>query len=312
MREMANTVRVRAIRPAKARRGAALVGVFFGFAATLSAAGSSQEQGGIPANFRDADHLLTVLETGDEDINTLRAAVELANEYGPLEGNEKQKRRGTLYFSTGNAVAEAEGEGQRAFRVDFSELYLPSDEEGVWVLHEEEKSYIFDGRILLELVPARKFAIKRVVAGPEEEVDPLAIGEGPFPIPIGQRKDEILKRFEAELLEPEAGFEQGRMPPKLKGTVQLRLVPKPGAEEAEDFNEVRIWYTRHDADGDDQADYLLPIKARTINTDDSKADVNLANIVVNADVGEGIFSTTPPTGWEVQADDLRRDARGQE
>lgn len=300
----------------------------FGLCAGLSGQVAAQNGGGIPETFRDADHLLTVLETGDEGIRTLRAAVELVNEYGPLEGNEKQKRQGTLYFSTGNAAepgpqpaeaperaeGEEEGEGapggRRAFRVDFVRLYLPSGEEDVWVRHEERKSYIFDGRVLLELSPDRKAGIRRLVAGEGEEVDPLALGEGPFPIPIGQKKDEILKRFDAELLGPDAGLGGEGVPPMLEGTVQLRLTPKPGAAEAEDFHEVRIWYTRHDADGDGDADYLLPVKARTVDTDQSKADVNLANVTVNADLEEGLFDTTAPEGWEVMNEDLRREAGG--
>lgn len=290
------------------RRVGAAVAVLWASAA-LSALGSPQNGGKVPETFRDADQLLSVLETGDEGIHTLRAAVQLDSDFGPLEGGEKQRREGTLYFSTGGKRAEGEPPPRRAFRVDFTRLLLPSGEEGTWVLREEPKTYVFDGEVLLELDVAQQRALVRHVAGAEEQVDPLAIGEGPFPIPIGQKKDEILKRFEAELLGPEAGLDLGdggKVPPMLEGTVQLLLVPKAGAPEAEDFAEVRIWYRRHDADGDGEADFLLPVKARTVNEDKSMSDVNLANVVVNADLEGGLFETKPPAGWEVEEQDLRR------
>lgn len=309
MRKMAKAAGGRRVRGGTARRRVGAVVAALSLSAGLSAAAAPQNGERIPETFRDADQLLSVLETGDEGIHTLRASVQLDSDFGPLEGGEKQRREGTLYFSTGAKPAGEEGAAQRAFRVDFTRLLLPSGEEGKWVLREEPKSYIFDGRVLLELDAAQKFALVRHVAGPEEEVDPLAIGEGPFPIPIGQKKDEILKRFEAELLGPEAGLDLGegmKVPPALAGTVQLLLVPRPNAPEAEDFAEVRIWYRRDDADGDGEADFLLPVKARTVNGDKSMSDVNLANVEVNADLKEGLFDTAPPPGWEVEEQDLRR------
>ena len=60
--------------------------------------------------------------------------------------------------------------------------------------------YAFDGQWVVEKTPADKQFTKRQVVPPGEDFDPLRIGEGPFPVPVGQRKADILDRFDAEIL----------------------------------------------------------------------------------------------------------------
>ncbi len=68
----------------------------------------------------------------------------------------------------------------------------------------------------------RKTEIKRQVLRPGEKINLLKLGEGPFPLPIGQDKAEVKKLFDVtkeKLLKDDP-----------QGTVHVKLVPKPGTQ----------------------------------------------------------------------------------
>lgn len=56
--------------------------------------------------------------------------------------------------------------------------------------------YLFDGRWFHEANQKTKSIIKRDIAPPGTEIDLFSIDNAPFPIPFGQRKDQIMKHFE--------------------------------------------------------------------------------------------------------------------
>lgn len=263
-----------------------------------------------PAEFRTADELLTALETADRDLETLIADILYRREFGSIEGNEVQEWRGTLYYDAdltdqGDAAAAAPGEARQARRRGFAVVF------DVSVLdnreRRERRDFVFDGQWLVERLHADRQMIRRRVVPPGEVADPLRIGEGPFPIPIGQRRDDILRRFEATLLPAEDGWASGQFPPVLRDSWQLRLVPKPGTDEAREFQEVRLWYQRITPPGG-EAPRLLPRMARTQNFDGAAAEVLLTNLQPNQPIPPGVFDTSPPppdAGWDVTTQEYR-------
>jgi hypothetical protein len=146
----------------------------------------------------DADDLLVALETADQDIRTFTAGLRYTRTFA-LAGDE-QIRDGALYFET----VDRGGPGvpaSRRFAVRFKSLQVGSRVE------TEPKEYIFDGEWLVEKLEKSKDFIKRQVVPPGERFDPLRIGEGPFPVPLGQRRDEVLERYEARLAPVEEGLD---------------------------------------------------------------------------------------------------------
>ena len=150
---------------------------------------------------------------------------------------------------------------------------------------------------------ANKQMFKYRVVPPGQTTDPLAVGEGPFPIPIGQKKDRILERFHATLMPPDEGFPvplkdaDGKPNPKMAwvmDTYQLRLIPKQGAREGRDFQEIRLWYTKGE---------FLPRVAKTVKLDDSSDEVLLTDIKQNQPLPPGTFDTTAQPGWDVQVEE---------
>lgn len=251
----------------------------------------------------DSDALLAALETAGAKIRTLTADLTHINRKSELEAGQTITKRGRLLFqneppptdsASGSSNATPPTPKSRLFQIEFASVEF-GDER-----HAEDQVFIFDGQWLVEKQPANKQMFKYRVVPPGQTTDPLAVGEGPFPIPIGQKKDRILERFYATLLPPEDGFpvpltdESGAPNPRLawvRQTYQLRLIPKPTARESRDFLEIRLWYTR---------DQFLPRVARTLKPDESADEFLLTNLQTDQPLPPGAFDTAEKPGWNIQ------------
>jgi hypothetical protein len=266
---------------------------------------TAQPGSGAGAPIATADDLLKRLETADKDIKSLSAGMQYDRVFG-LAG-DRQVRTGKLHY-VDTKVKDDKGQpapGSRKFAIKFEQLKL--GEQG-W--RPENKIMVFDGHWLIEKMPADKQMIKREVVPAGKAFDPLKIGEGPFPVPIGQKRDDILKRFDAQLLPAEDGI-VGNVPgdtQKLKDFVtkakayQLKLTPKPGQDQ--DFKEVRLWYAPQEGTG-----VLLPVMARTVNQQDDVSVVELVDVKVNEEPPADVFDAQAPDGWAVTVEELRQEIR---
>ncbi|MBX3359727.1 MAG: hypothetical protein KF745_15005 [Phycisphaeraceae bacterium] len=246
--------------------------------------------------FMDADDLLRALETADKDIRTLTASIRYLRDFGELEAASAEDRRGTLTFRS-DAGPTSDSAPERRFAVDFDTLYINGQKR------LERRTFIFDGAWLIEKLPDQKQMFKRRVVPPGQRADPLRIGEGPFPVPIGQKRADILARFEATLLPFDDHLDASESARKnFADTVQLRLVPREGTDEARDFREVRLWY---------RTGSLLPRMARTVNSDGGRTEVILVAVATNGPVDDRLFDTSAPPpseGWNVEIREFRKPA----
>ena len=259
----------------------------------------------VPAlNIDGAGDLLDELEKADAGMRRLDADV-LYDKTFALAG-DRQVRIGSLWFES--TPTGDPGRPSRRFAIEFTKLYVDTR------LQEDPVTYIFDGEWFIEKNPKEKQVLRHQVVPPGERFDPLKIGEGPLPIPIGQKRADIEKAFETSLLPAEDGLAVGAdasetekaeartLISEVAASRQLRLVPRPGVPQERDFREVRLWY-RHDAAG-----RLLPLMARTVSRDGNIALVKLANVTINA---EGppparVFDQQPPgEGWVVRSEPWR-------
>jgi hypothetical protein len=90
------------------------------------------------------------------------------------------------------------------------------------------REYLLSGQWLTERDYKRKTETKTQVLRPGQQVNLLKLGEGPFPLPIGQEPDAVKKQFAVTLLAPEAGVPR------------LQLVPTPGTKLANKFSEIVV------------------------------------------------------------------------
>lgn len=289
-------------------RAAALISLLLAApAGAQQAAPSPSEPASAPAqpaaparSITNADELLSALESADKDLTTFESDLVYTKTPNELVGGSPEKRFGKLWFFSRPVSSDAPGapepQPQRLFQVEFLTLELDN------ARREDRQIWIFDGVWLVEKNFETRLVHRRQVVKPGEKVDPLAIGEGPLPIPIGQKRDKIVERFEASLPAPTDGAPEQAVK-LLAQTYQLHLKPKRGTQEARDFREVRIWY---------RADDLLPRLARATHKDGSVTEILLADMKVNKDLSDSVFDTRTPAGWNEQIDDFRQPAKADE
>lgn len=226
-----------------------------------------------------AEELLARLEAADADLESLSADV--AYSKTNLLVGEDQRRLGRLYFRQLEPEGDSEADSRRQFAIEFHTLYLDDRKE------EERRSFVFDGRWLVEKLPDETppQMFKREVVPPGETFDPLAIGEGPFPIPIGQKREDILQHYDAELIP--AGDE-----PVDQHTWHIRLQRKPEAKDVLDVETLDLWYLRKN---------LLPVRAQAIDEAGNMTEVTLAKIERNTAIDAAHFATEAPSdAWDVE------------
>jgi hypothetical protein len=239
----------------------------------------------------DADTLLTALETAGQDIRRLSATVRYIKTFA-IQGDQQQ-RNGTLMF-----LSEPGAEGQaptRRFAITFDHYKIGERVEDPSTGFLER--YIFDGEWLAEVRPLDKEFVRRQVVPPGQRWDPLALGEGPFPIPIQQKRAEILSRFDAALVDGLEGVDEPALRAIAAKCYQLVLTPRADAGE-QDLRSIRVWY---------QTDTLLPRLARTMSMADDESFVMLRDIRLNAEatIVEAEITTEPPAGFDVTQEPYR-------
>jgi len=248
-----------------------------------------------PGEIVTAEDLLGALEAADADINAMTADLVYDKTFD-IAG-DRQVRWGRLSFTDDHDAAAR----HRKFAIRFDRLRIGDR------LEKEEKHYVFDGRWLVERLPGPKQFIKTEIVREGDSFDPLKIGEGPMPIPIGQRKDDTLARFDVELLGPADGIEAETevettaLIKHTEGTLQLRMVPKPGTQESKDFQQIRLWYRKGTSKTEAA---FLPVMARTVNRAGDVSLVRLSGVEINGKVDASVMDTTVPgEGWKT---DIRR------
>lgn len=244
----------------------------------------------------EVDAVLTKLENADRGIDTMQAKIRYIKNFPKVEGGGQHSRYGTIAFSRKELKqGAAKGKFVRRFAVLFDSLVLDGTRQ-----RQEKREFVFDGAVLIEKRHDLKEYERYIVANPGDEADPLRIGEGPFPVPIGQRKADLLARFDVTIAPAlESSPESSKLREQLAACTQLKLIPKPATRQAKDFSEIRLWYRNSDS---------LPIFAQTVNPDGSSSEVFLVDVMVNGQVPEETFETKLPNvedGWKGKEEDIR-------
>ena len=158
--------------------------------------------------------------------------------------------------------------------------------------NNQNKRYIFDGSWFVEIDYDNRMFTKRQIVAPGERFDPLKLGEGPFPLPVGQRREEVLARFEASLLE---GTQHKVLAKFLAGkpVEGLKLVPRPSTPQADEIVDVEIFY---------DAATLLPLGIVLTETNGDRKTVMLRHLKRNQGIDESKLSIEEPDPKDWQID----------
>lgn len=217
-------------------------------------AGVPQPQ--IPA---ELNALLDELEASAEDLHAFTAEVTYEKQDAIL--GRKELRAGKLIYRLDPHSRE------KAFAILFDSTIVNNRKR------QDPKHYIFNGRWLAEIDAQNKQFIKREIVPPGKALDPLKLGEGPFPIPVGQPKAEVLARFDVTAAEiPGEG-----MLKELKEVRGLSLRPKPSSKEAEQYAKLDLFYERQS---------LLPVGIVISETNGDRKTVRLTDAKRNPDLAD--------------------------
>lgn len=254
-----------------------------------------------PQVIETVDDLLIALETAGRDLTSVQARIYWSRR-SELEGDE-QVRQGEFYFA--QDAPAADGYRRKAFAAVFDSLII----DGIKHSDSYHERVVFDGTWFTQIRDALddRYYERRRVAPEGQRVDPLILGEGPLPIPIGQTRESILKRYEAELLDPMDGVEDLVGDPSeavfalgWTDAMQLRLVARDDSFN-DSFSEVRLWYDRTT---------LLPRMARTRQARGGDADsiLVLHSVARNVEIPPQVMDTTEPPDGEGWVKNIKEDS----
>lgn len=170
---------------------------------------------------RDAsiDQILSALHARGEGLRDFTAEVSLA-EIDALNG-DTTTLLGTVWFKT-----PAEGQGRLRTLFDSKKI-------GDRIDKSFRVEYLLDNGWLIERDYKRKDQIDRQVLKPGQKMNLLKLGEGPFPLPIGQPPAEVNRLFEVKKVEAKADDPQE--------TVHIQLTPRPNTQFARKFKTIDVW-----------------------------------------------------------------------
>ena len=231
-----------------------------------------------PATSDPAVALLDRLETAGNDLRDFSADITYYLWDAMLERRE---------ISSGEILYEVRpDDGSRRFAILVTSVIVGNHK------NNQNKRYIFDGSWFVEIDDDNRMFTKRQIVAPGERFDPLKLGEGPFPMPLGQRRQDVLARFEASLLqgtrhEVLARFLAGK---QIEG---LKLVPRPSTPQARDIAEVEIFY---------DAATLLPLGIVLTETNGNRKTVMLRHLKRNQGIDESKLSIEEPDPKDWQID----------
>ncbi|MFZ4722857.1 MAG: LolA family protein [Phycisphaerales bacterium] len=251
-------------------------------ACVLAGCAAAQQPADAPAaatvagapTFDSADALLEALERSTDDLRDVRADVV----YDRLDAvtEDRERRMGRL-------VLAQSPDGARRFGILFDRCIDSAGHASPQV-----QRFAFGDGWLVEFDDVRKQCIARQLAPEGSRLDPLKLGEGPLPLPVGQRAEEVRRRFTVALAPaPDAPLLKG-----LTGVQGVVLVPRKGSGVDEDFEEVRVWY---DTRSFVPAGVVARLKGGDVKT------VLLRNVVRNGGLdaaSSAMLERGAPEGWQ--------------
>ena len=229
-------------------------------------------------HFVDADALLTAVERTSDLLRDFRANITL--ETTDDVTGDTERRLGQLVF-----VQEEGKPATRRFAVVFEKFI-----DGSGRMDERPVRYIYADGWLTEADFKQRTLVRRQLARAGEQYDPLKPGEGPVPLPIGQRRADVLARFDASLATaPDSTI----LLKSARPMIGVRLKPKPGMADR-DLVEASVWY---------DAQSLVPIGVEA-QRKSGRTVVSLRDATMNGgidDAQQALLSLAEKvtTGWRV-------------
>lgn len=226
------------------------------------------------------DEILDKMENKGSDLNSLRCKLTYTFiTPGPIEGLEdRQEKYGELYYVHGDTPR---------FLVHFTRKVADN------VVNREAEYYAFDGRWYIERNDRAKTVVRREIARKGEKVDLFELGKGPFPLPFGRSREEILRHFDVKRQSFNVTAE--------KKPIHLRCLPRLNTDMADRYSYVDMII--------DPETYLPAQVICKRSSDDSEIRVDFKEINDKAEIEDARFIVPAPANFQVTEEPLDKEAK---
>lgn len=178
---------------------------------------------------------------------------------------------------SGEAVYEKKANGDVRMRMSFTSR----TQDGV--TQQQQRDYVLDDGWLVERDTPGKQERKEQILRPGEKVNLLKLGEGPFPLPIGQTREDVYRNFEVAKVTVDKDAPAN--------TTHVLLAPKAGTRFERKFKTIDIWVDLGSG---------MPRRVETIDANDQmRKRADLLEFKANAPVTDAQFALPDvPTDWQ--------------
>jgi len=205
----------------------------------------------LPAD-ANVDQVLDALDQRGKSLKEFTADVKLTEETEAALGGVATSRTGKVTF-------QRKGDEDARIRVVFDNKISGR------ISRPDKKEYLLDKGILTDRDYPNKIEVRRQVVKQGQKMNLLKLGEGPFPLPIGQAKEDVLKNFNV-----------GKQPAAKddpKDTIHLTLKPKPGSSMVRRLSQLDVWVDRNSN---------MPVRIDTTDASGGeRRQTDLNNLTVN-------------------------------
>lgn len=200
------------------------------------------------------DDVLDLLDRRGQDLQAFDAQVTL---------REEDTNTALATTRTGKVWYEKKADGSARMRVLFDKKIDARDRQV-----DEKIEYALDNGWLIDRDYQKRIEVRRQVLRPGEKINLLKLGEGPFPLPIGQKKEEVRKLFDAKLVKPSRDDDKS-----LAGTSHVVLKPIDKTQFARRFGAIDVWVDPKTG---------MPVRIETITPNGgSTRSTDLRNVRIN-------------------------------
>jgi hypothetical protein len=205
------------------------------------------------------DQVLEALERRGQNLRSLRADVKLT---------ELDNATNDSLARSGSFALENRPDGSTRAHVVFDRKIVDKRTS------DEKIEYVLDGVNVIDRNYNRKIQTTRQVLRPGEKMNLLKLGEGPFPLPIGQKREHVLKQFYVNKIDSSNDDPAN--------SIHLELTPMEGTSLARKFKSIDTWVNVNDE---------LPLRIKTLDFNGTtERTTDLANVQINADLKDADFA----------------------
>ena len=167
------------------------------------------------------DPVLGQLETVGKTLKDFTAKLTLT---------ETDNGLGTSTVRVGNVWFEKKPDGSARIHVLFNLRIDPETHRGY---PNDKVEYLLDGPWLIDRNYQTKTEVKRQVLKPGQKMDLFKLGQGPFPLPIGQDPKDVHQQFDVKKI-PSAKDDPAN-------TIHIELTPKANTDLSRQFHSLDVW-----------------------------------------------------------------------